>query len=51
MRLAADTRVVWAGQQKAKRRIKRDARLQDSDPRWASMWYLVSDLLLVLVSH
>lgn len=51
MRLAADTRVLWAGQQKAKKRVKRDVRLQDSDPRWASMWYLVSVLLLLLVSH
>ncbi|XP_022901690.1 proprotein convertase subtilisin/kexin type 4-like isoform X1 [Onthophagus taurus] len=38
--LAADTRVRWAQQQKAKKRVKRDLRLQDSDPRWPSMWYL-----------
>lgn len=40
--LAADTRVRWAQQQITKKRVKRDLRLQDSDPRWPSMWYLVS---------
>ncbi|XP_019765188.1 furin-like protease 1 isoform X4 [Dendroctonus ponderosae] len=40
VRLAADTRVAWAAQQKAKRRVKRSIALQDSDPKWSSMWYL-----------
>ncbi|KAF2882899.1 hypothetical protein ILUMI_23285 [Ignelater luminosus] len=40
VRLAADTRVRWAQQQVVKKRVKRDLRLQDSDPRWPSMWYL-----------
>ncbi|KAL3289645.1 hypothetical protein HHI36_023054 [Cryptolaemus montrouzieri] len=40
VRLAVDTRVRWAQQQIAKRRTKRDLALQDSDPRWPSMWYL-----------
>lgn len=41
VRLAADTRVKWAQQQKAKRRIKRDMKdIQDSDPKWPAMWYL-----------
>lgn len=40
--LAVDTRINWAEQQKAKKRVKRDFRLQDSDPRWPYMWYLVS---------
>ncbi|KAL1493217.1 hypothetical protein ABEB36_011313 [Hypothenemus hampei] len=41
VKLAADIRVSWALQQKAKRRVKRDEpRLQDSDPKWMSMWYL-----------
>nr|CAH7745732.1 unnamed protein product [Callosobruchus chinensis] len=38
--LAVDTRVKWAKQQRAKRRIKRDYRVQDSDPKWPFMWYL-----------
>ncbi|KRT80455.1 Peptidase [Oryctes borbonicus] len=38
--LATDTRVKWFQQQKAKKRVKRDLKLQDSDPRWPSMWYL-----------
>lgn len=42
VQLAVDTRVKWAAQQKAKKRVKRDFRIQDSDPRWPSMWYLVS---------
>lgn len=42
VRLAVDTRVTWAQQQPAKKRVKRDIRLQDSDPRWPYMWYLVS---------
>lgn len=41
VQLAADTRVRWAQQQKAKKRVKRDFRLQDTDPRWPYMWYLV----------
>lgn len=41
LKLAVDTRVAWAAQQKAKRRVKRDLRLQDSDPKWGNMWYLV----------
>lgn len=41
-RLAVDTRVKWAQQQKAKKRVKRDLKLQDFDPQWPSMWYLVS---------
>ncbi|KAK9890396.1 hypothetical protein WA026_010488 [Henosepilachna vigintioctopunctata] len=40
IRLAVDTRVRWAQQQVAKRRVKRDISLQDSDPKWPSMWYL-----------
>ncbi|XP_066152911.1 furin-like protease 1 isoform X1 [Euwallacea fornicatus] len=40
IRLAADTRVLWASQQLAKKRSKRDMRLQNSDPKWGSMWYL-----------
>ncbi|KAF5300361.1 hypothetical protein FQR65_LT00981 [Abscondita terminalis] len=40
IRLAIDTRVHWAQQQRVKKRVKRDLRLQDSDPRWPSMWYL-----------
>lgn len=39
-KLAVDTRVHWAQQQLVKKRVKRDLRLQDSDPRWPSMWYL-----------
>ncbi|XP_044256588.1 furin-like protease 1 isoform X3 [Tribolium madens] len=39
-RLAVDTRVRWSKQQTAKKRVKRDLRLQDSDPKWPSMWYL-----------
>ncbi|KAJ8968361.1 hypothetical protein NQ317_009524 [Molorchus minor] len=39
-KLAADTRVSWAQQQVAKRRAKRDTKLQDSDPKWPAMWYL-----------
>ncbi|XP_025829565.1 furin-like protease 1 isoform X2 [Agrilus planipennis] len=38
--LSVDTRVLWAEQQVAKKRIKRDYKLQDSDPRWPNMWYL-----------
>ncbi|KAF5294709.1 hypothetical protein FQA39_LY00193 [Lamprigera yunnana] len=40
VRLAVDTRVHWAEQQLVKKRVKRDFKLQDSDPRWPSMWYL-----------
>jgi furin len=40
VRLAVDTRVRWSQQQKARRRVKRDLKLQDSDPKWPSMWYL-----------
>ncbi|XP_031336072.1 furin-like protease 1 isoform X2 [Photinus pyralis] len=40
IQLAADIRVKWAQQQIVKKRVKRDLRLQDSDPRWPSMWYL-----------
>ncbi|XP_050314687.1 furin-like protease 1 isoform X2 [Anthonomus grandis grandis] len=40
VKLAADTRVQWASQQKAKRRVKRDLQLEDSDPWWENMWYL-----------
>ncbi|XP_044765837.1 furin-like protease 1 [Coccinella septempunctata] len=40
VRLAVDTRVQWAQQQTVKRRVKRDLTLQDSDPKWPSMWYL-----------
>ncbi|XP_060536836.1 furin-like protease 1 isoform X3 [Cylas formicarius] len=40
LQLAVDTRVSWAQQQKAKKRIKRDLKLQDSDPKWPNMWYL-----------
>ncbi|EFA11330.2 Furin-like protease 1, isoform 1-CRR [Tribolium castaneum] len=39
-KLAVDTRVRWSKQQTAKKRVKRDLRLQDSDPKWPSMWYL-----------
>lgn len=39
-RLAVDTRVKWSKQQIAKKRVKRDLALQDSDPKWPSMWYL-----------
>lgn len=40
VQLAADTRIRWSEQQKARRRVKRDLRLQDSDPKWPNMWYL-----------
>nr|XP_023026038.1 furin-like protease 1 isoform X2 [Leptinotarsa decemlineata] len=40
IRLAVDTRVRWSEQQKVKRRVKRDLQVQDSDPKWPSMWYL-----------
>ncbi|XP_076261452.1 furin-like protease 1 [Rhynchophorus ferrugineus] len=40
VRLAVDTRVQWAAQQKVKKRVKRDLHLQDSDPKWPNMWYL-----------
>ncbi|XP_063929314.1 furin-like protease 1 isoform X3 [Zophobas morio] len=40
VKLAVDTRVRWSQQQKAKKRVKRDFRLQDADPKWPSMWYL-----------
>lgn len=39
-RLAVDTRVKWAQQQKAKKRVKRGIKLKDSDPQWPFMWYL-----------
>ncbi|CAH1153649.1 unnamed protein product [Phaedon cochleariae] len=39
-RLAVDTRVKSAKQQVAKRRVKRDLKVQDSDPKWQFMWYL-----------
>ncbi|CAH1158384.1 unnamed protein product [Phyllotreta striolata] len=39
-KLAVDTRVSWAQQQRAKRRVKRDLKVQDSDPKWPYMWYL-----------
>lgn len=43
-RLAVDTRVQWASQQKAKRRAKRDLKFhnfrQFQDPKWQYMWYL-----------
>lgn len=50
-RLNDDDRVVWSKQQRAKSRQKRDStRLKPpksftgllNDPRWPSMWYLVS---------
>ncbi|XP_056646540.1 furin-like protease 1, isoforms 1/1-X/2 isoform X2 [Diorhabda sublineata] len=40
IKLAVDTRVSWAQQQTAKRRVKRDFKVQDSDPKWPFMWYL-----------
>lgn len=40
IKLAVDTRVNWAQQQTAKRRVKRDFKVQDSDPKWPFMWYL-----------
>ncbi|XP_049818358.1 furin-like protease 1, isoforms 1/1-X/2 isoform X2 [Aethina tumida] len=39
-RLAIDTRVKWAKQQKAKARVKRDIHYVVSDPVWPKMWYL-----------
>lgn len=45
--LAVDTRIKWSKQQVAKRRAKRDLKVQDSDPKWPSMWYLVSFLSLI----
>uniref|UniRef100_A0A6P7G4S6 furin n=1 Tax=Diabrotica virgifera virgifera TaxID=50390 RepID=A0A6P7G4S6_DIAVI len=40
VKLAVDTRVTWSKQQIAKRRVKRDLKVQDSDPKWPFMWYL-----------
>ncbi|CAG9759990.1 unnamed protein product [Ceutorhynchus assimilis] len=40
VKLAADSRVSWAAQQKAKNRVKRDQHLVDIDPKWGNMWYL-----------
>lgn len=48
VQLSVDTRVRWAEQQKIKKRVKRDLRLQDSDPRWPYMWYLVSIYILYI---